>query len=140
MPDPEAALVPEFKVDDLRRSLAFYVDLLGFTVRYDRPEERFAFIEREDAQLMLEEHGARSFVVDELTHPYGRGMHLQIAVRDVDALYARVLVSGAPIHLALEEKWYRRAQRLLGNRQFVVEDPDGYLLRFFGDIGSKPID
>jgi hypothetical protein len=26
-----------------------------------------------------------------------------------------------------------------GNRQFVVTDPDGYLLRFYEDMGSRPV-
>ena len=30
-----------------------------------------------------------------------------------------------------EESWYRRGSEENGNRQFVVADPDGYLLRFY---------
>jgi len=26
-----------------------------------------------------------------------------------------------------------------GNRQFIVADPDGYLLRFFSDVGRRPV-
>jgi hypothetical protein len=26
-----------------------------------------------------------------------------------------------------------------GNRQFVVADPDGYLLRFFTSLGTSPL-
>jgi len=33
-----------------------------------------------------------------------------------------------------------RARRAVGNRQFVVPDPDGYLLRFFQDLGERPIE
>ena len=50
-----APLVPELDVTDLDASLAFYCDVLGFQVRYLRPEERFAYLKREDAELMLEE-------------------------------------------------------------------------------------
>lgn len=38
-----AALVPELSVTDLDRSLAFYVDLCGFRIRYSRPENGFAY-------------------------------------------------------------------------------------------------
>jgi lactoylglutathione lyase len=39
-------LIPELDVSDLDRSLALYVDLIGFSVLYDRPEEeRFAFLD-----------------------------------------------------------------------------------------------
>jgi hypothetical protein len=40
--------------------------------------------------------------------------------------------------IPIEERWYRRDQMETGNRQFVVADPDGYLLRFFSDLGRRP--
>ena len=132
-----AKLVPELICSDLTRSLRFYTELAGFRVLYERAEERFAFLDREGAQLMLEQPTGRAFLAAELAHPYGRGMNLQIEVRDLDALHARIAASGARIHLPLEEKWYRRGDVELGSRQFVVEDPDGYLLRFFQDLGTR---
>jgi hypothetical protein len=44
-----------------------------------------------------------------------------------------------PLFVPLEERWYRRDDVLLGNRQFLVQDPDGYLLRFFEDLGERPL-
>ena len=133
-----AKLVPELICSDLAGSLHFYTDVAGFRVLYERPEERFVFLDREGAQLMLEQPVGRAFLAGELSHPYGRGINLQIEVRDVDVLHARVAASGLRMHLPLEEKWYRRGDAELGNRQFVVEDPDGYLLRFFEDLGTRP--
>ena len=135
-----APLVPELIVSDFPRSLAFYTDLLGFSVLYARPEDRFAYLDREGAQLMIEQPTGRSFLAGELTPPYGRGVNFQIAVIDVDALYAKVRAAGATVHLALEEAWYRRDSTLAGNRQFVVQDPDGYRLRCFEDLGTKPME
>jgi hypothetical protein len=37
----------------------------------------------------------------------------------------------------LEEAWYRQDAILLGCRQFLVQDPDGYLLGFSEDIGTR---
>lgn len=48
-------LVPELNVDNLERALAFYVGLAGFRIRYQRPEDRFAYVERDGAELMMEE-------------------------------------------------------------------------------------
>lgn len=54
--------------------------------------------------------------------------------------------------LALEERWYdvevvtpagkwnRIGPMPSGNRQFVVEDPDGYLLRLFTSLGTRSSD
>lgn len=36
-------LIPELMVKDLARSLAFYVELCGFKIEYQRDEERFVF-------------------------------------------------------------------------------------------------
>jgi uncharacterized glyoxalase superfamily protein PhnB len=64
-------------------------------------------------------------------------MNLQIEIPDVDALYGRAVTAGLTIHLPLEERWYRQGQEEAGNRQFVVIDPDGYLLRFFSGLGRR---
>ena len=138
MDEPPPRLVPELVVSDIGRSTAFYRDVLGFSVTYSRPEERFAYLDREGAHLMIEQPVARSFVVGEFAHPFGRGVNLQIEASDVAPLYERVWALGHPVHLALEDRWYRRDATLLGNRQFIVQDPDGYLLRFFQDLGQRP--
>jgi catechol 2,3-dioxygenase-like lactoylglutathione lyase family enzyme len=134
-------LVPELDVTDLDRSLAIYMDVLGFRCQVTRPEERFAYLIREDVHLMLEEAAGpgRRFQPAPLEFPFGRGMNLQIRVADVDALYADVRRSGLVIHIPLEERWYRQDREEAGNRQFVVADPDGYLLRFFSDLGRRPL-
>ena len=135
-----ALLVPELDVTDLEASLGFYVGVLGFSIRYRRPEERFAYLEREGAELMLEEAAGpgRRLRTAPLEHPYGRGMNLQIAVSDATRLYALVVAAGGEIMVPLETRWYRADNAQLGNRQFVVTDPDGYLLRFFEDLGGRP--
>ena len=48
-------LVPELICADLERSINFYVRLLGFEILYRRPLERFAYLEREGVELMLEQ-------------------------------------------------------------------------------------
>ncbi len=134
-----ARLVPELCCSHFERSLRFYTEVLGFSILYARPEERFAYLDREGAQLMIEQPTDRAFVAGELAYPYGRGMNLQIEVSKVEPLHRKVKASGSEIYLDLEDRWYRRDQILLGNRQFVVLDPDGYLLRFFEDLGQKPV-
>jgi catechol 2,3-dioxygenase-like lactoylglutathione lyase family enzyme len=133
-------LVPELDVEDIGRSLAFYVDVLGFAVMFERAEERFAYIDLGGAHLMLEEAAGpgRRFRTAPLEHPYGRGMNLQIEVPDIAALHARVRSAGFVPLIALEDRWYRQGDMDCGNRQFVVADPDGYLLRFFSDLGRRP--
>ncbi|MDT8264324.1 VOC family protein, partial [Roseomonas sp. DSM 102946] len=64
--------------------------------------------------------------------------NLQIEIPDVDTLHDRVLASDLGIVIPLEERWYRQDDTEAGNRQFVLADPDGYLLRFFTGLGRRP--
>jgi len=134
-----SALTPELDVADLEASLGFYVRTLGFSVRYRRPEDRFAYLEREGAALMLEEAAGpgRRFRTAPLERPFGRGMNLQIACTNVARLHATVVAAGGEVVIPLETQWYRVDEMEKGNRQFVVADPDGYLLRFFQDLGER---
>jgi catechol 2,3-dioxygenase-like lactoylglutathione lyase family enzyme len=132
-----AKLVPELISSDIERSLKFYTDVLGFHVLFARPEERFAYLEYDGAQLMLEQSTGRRFLNGALEKPYGRGINLQIKTDSVDELYTRVQAAKATIYLPMEEKGYRCDDVYLVSRQFVVEDPDGYLLRFFQDLGAR---
>jgi catechol 2,3-dioxygenase-like lactoylglutathione lyase family enzyme len=135
-----ARLIPELVVSDLEASLLFYRDRLGFTVLYDRSEERFAMLDKEGAQIMLEEKGeGRHFTNGFPSHPYGQGINFQIEIDDVDGLYEDLLTQDTDIFCPIEEKWYRTGEMEAGNRQFVVADPDGYLLRFFTDLGERPV-
>ena len=135
-----AKLVPELQCSDFENSLKFYTQVVGFSVLFSRPEERFAYLERGHAQIMIEQPTGRTFLAAELEHPYGRGVNLMIEVAAVNDLHSAVQLSGARIYLPIEDKWYRVNDKLLGNRQFVVMDPDGYLLRFFQDLGERPLE
>lgn len=134
-------VVPELDVSDLDRSLAFYVAALDFTVAVARPEERFVYLVRGAVHLMLQQADGpgRRFRTAPLDRPFGRGVNLQIEVPDVEALFAQARTAAdAGIVLPIEERWYRQGASEAGNRQFIVADPDGYLLRFFTGLGRRP--
>ena len=139
---PRNPLTPELSVSDWRASLRFYRDILGFTVDYQRPEEGFAFLRLGEARLMIDQIGlGRDFDGGHLpdAHPFGRGVNLQIEVADAAALAGALRAQGIPLLLPIEDRWYRKGDQETGNRQFVVADPDGYLLRFFEDLGLRPL-
>ncbi|MDH4440400.1 MAG: VOC family protein [Rhizobium sp.] len=136
------ALVPELAVSDWLASRAFYCDLIGFAVAYERPEEGFSYLTLGEAQLMIDQIGiGRTFEIEEapLEKPFGLGLNLQIRVPSVDDILTRLAAAGVVLYPPLEEKWYRRDDHEVGNRQFVVADPDGYLLRLFEDLGARDI-
>jgi catechol 2,3-dioxygenase-like lactoylglutathione lyase family enzyme len=131
-----AKLVPEFLVSDDAASRDFYVRIIGFAVRYERPAEKFSYLDLGGAELMIEQE---TDFVPTAPHPrpYGRGASLQIQVEDLGAILTRLQQAGIPLFRAVEEAWYRADDRYVGNRQFLVQDPDGFLLRFFEDLGES---
>jgi catechol 2,3-dioxygenase-like lactoylglutathione lyase family enzyme len=132
-------IVPELVCSDIDRSIAFY-ERLGFRVRYARVEERFALLERGDGggRLMLEQplSADRLFPRAPLEHPYGRGVNLEIEVDDVEAVWEAAGV--ADPFLPLEERTYARADDEVRVRQFAIQDPDGYVLRFSQTVATRP--
>ena len=113
--------------------------VFGFRLHVRRPEEAFAYLIRDGVHLMLEQADGpgRRFDTAPMERPFGRGVNFQIEVLDVDALYAAVERSGLEIKIPIEERWYRHDDAEVGQRQFVVADPDGYLLRFITGIGRR---
>ena len=122
------AVIPEFMVSNIEQSRSFYCDLLGFTIEYERPEEKFLFLSLEDCQLMLEE-GTKDELV-ELTYPFGRGVNISFGIKDVPRLYQKLIKSDYPIHRPLTKREFRVDEQYIYPHEFAVLDPDGYFLRF----------
>ncbi len=135
------SIIPEFKVCNYNKSLDFYTKLAGFKISYDRPEKDFAMLEINGAKLMIEglNNKSRSWEVGILEKPFGRGMNLQIEIQNINTLYQNFKNYKYPIFADMEEKWYRINKIEIGHKQFLVQDPDGYLLRFFEQIGTRKI-
>ena len=134
-------LVPELVVTDIARSLAFWCGLVGFDVRYDRPEEGFAYLGLGGADVMLDEYrpGSRYWLTRPMEAPLGNGMNLQIEIPAVAPILDRLASAGWPLVMAVEDAWYRRGDQEIGQRQFVVADPDGYVLRLAEPLGLRPL-
>jgi catechol 2,3-dioxygenase-like lactoylglutathione lyase family enzyme len=138
------SLTPELYCSNMKTSLFFYTEILGFQIQYQREESRFVMLERQGSRIMLDEiekHSSdknnRTWISAPLELPFGRGINIEIMTTNVDELYNRVKQAGARIFLPIEEKWYRANNIEIGNRQFIVLDPDGYMLRFAQDCGER---
>jgi catechol 2,3-dioxygenase-like lactoylglutathione lyase family enzyme len=134
-----AVLVPELIVSDLERSIEFWCGLIGFRIAYARREQGFAYLDLGGAQVMLEQFGKadRHWLTGELDDPRGRGINFQISVSDLDDTIGRLEAAGWPLFMPPEEKWYRMDDIETGQRQFLVQDPDGYLLRLAMHVGDR---
>ena len=132
-------IIPELSVTSLEKSLKFY-KTIGFKVEYDRPEDKFAFISLGKIQFMLQEVSTNDkWNLGKLTYPSGNGINFQLEVDNLDEIYNNLKKSNYKITFDIEENWYRQDNKLLGNKEFLIQDPDGYLLRFFEDLGEKEI-
>ena len=134
-----AKLVPELLVSDHATSRDFYVRVIGFQVRYERLAEKFSYLDLDGAALMIEQE-TDFWVTAPREKPYGRGINLQIevdAIDPIDPILSRIEQAGIALFRPVEEAWYRSNETYSGNRQFLVQDPDGYLLRMFQDLGQQ---
>jgi len=130
-------LIPELSVSDVSRSIDFYTKILGFKIEYRREESKFAFLLFQGSQIMIVQAN-ESWKTGKMEYPFGRGINIQMKIDNIDELVKSLIKHNYPIKIPLQDKWYRKGNRLLGNREFLVMDPDGYLLRFFKNLGSKP--
>ena len=130
-------LIPELSVSNLENSLKFY-SLVGFKIEYDRPENKFAFLSLGEIQIMLQEISKDDkWDIAPLSYPFGNGINFQLEVENVDRIYNDLKKNNYKIAFEMEENWYRQDDKFLGNKEFLVQDPDGYLLRFSEDLGEK---
>jgi catechol 2,3-dioxygenase-like lactoylglutathione lyase family enzyme len=126
-----ARLVPELLVTSLAGSLRFWCDLCGFKIAYDRPDEGFAYLDLAGAQVMLEERGhGRNWIVGEMAPPFGRGINFQISVPGLEPIIEALRGARWPLYMEPEQKSYRVGHGQADVHQFLVQDPDGYLIRF----------
>lgn len=129
--------IPELDVTNLESSIKFY-KTCGFKIEYERVENKFVFLSLGEIQFMLQElDGENKWATGKLEYPFGRGINFQLEVDDVNKVYQSLVEVGYKIMIEMEENWYRSDDKLLGNKEFLVQDPDGYLLRFMEDLGSK---
>ena len=87
-------------VADIAASRAFWWDVLGFLVAFERRDERFMYLERtladsRAAQIMLCQRNGR-WETGPLEPPLEQGMMFQIEVDDLGAIQARLRKGTGP--------------------------------------------
>ena len=132
-------LLPELDVFNLEDSLHFYIDLIGFQIVYDRKEDKFVFLQLENVQLMLQQidKDNNKWETGKLEYPLGVCINFQIDVTNIDEIYEKLKNANYKIFVEMEDHWYRKNNILMGCKEFLVQDPNGYLLRFSQDLGEK---
>lgn len=130
-------IIPELSVTNLKESLKFY-QTVGFKIEYERVENKFVFLSLGEIQFMIQEISLEDkWNIAPLKYPFGNGVNFQLEVENVDKIYNLLKENNYKIAFEMEENWYRQDNKLLGNREFLVQDPDGYLIRFSEDLGER---
>ncbi len=124
------SLIPELTVSDIDKTREFYIDKLGFKLEYERIEEKFIFLSFEGSQFMFEQYHLAGWNVGELEYPYGRGINFSIHCSDAQALYNRLKSFDIKFYSDFSVAHYETNQGIVAQGQFLILDPDGYLLRF----------
>ena len=134
-------MIPELDVFNLAESLNFYTNIIGFKIVYNREEDKFAFLQFEDVQLMIQEIDKENnkWETGKLEYPLGIGINFQIDVTNIDEIYNRLKNSDYKIFVEMEDHWYRKDNILIGCREFLLQDPNGYLLRFSQDLENTEV-
>ncbi len=122
-------MIPELSVFDIEQTKRFYNDL-GFKIEYERPEEKFVFMSFQDSQFMFEQIHDNGWNIDELIYPLGRGINFSIAVDDIEELYKLVKTLNLEIYRELNRSIYQVNGTEETQTEFLIQDPNGYLLRF----------
>lgn len=121
-------LIPELSVSDINKSKEFYLSI-GFSIVYERVEDKFCFLELDGNQLMIEEVNDH-WNTGELEYPFGRGINISMEVSDINMIYDLVQKNHYPIFRDMQIDEYLVDDKVYSDKQFLIQDLDGYLLRF----------
>ncbi len=124
------SMIPELTVSDIEQTKDFYINKLGFALEYEREEDKFIFLSYNESQFMFEQKHQNGWNMGELEYPFGRGINFSISTTDVYELYERVQGFNIKLYRTLQETSYKCDYDDILEVQFLIQDPDGYLLRF----------
>ena len=122
------SLIPEFSVSNIKVSIDFYTSL-GFNIVYERAQDKFCFLQLEDNQIMIEQIND-NWNTAKLEYPFGRGINISMSVKDIDKFYEEVKNKNIKIFMKLKVNKYVVNDVIYEDKEFLIQDPDGYLLRF----------
>lgn len=138
-------LTPILRVEDVNRTVKFYLDVLSFTFLVGVPEDSqesvadpatnrplcFAIVQHGNVQIMFQSYAAAANGSSSpaLT-PIGDMVTLYIETHDIRSLY-KTLKGNVTMVFELQPQFY-------GKEEFSIKDCNGYILTFAGDLAPKP--
>ncbi len=124
------SMIPELTVSDINQTKDFYINKLGFHLEYERKEDKFIFLSYNETQFMFEQIHQNGWNVGGLEYPFGRGVNFSISTLNIYEVYDKVIESDIKLYRKLQKATYKCDDKEVEEIQFLIQDPDGYLLRF----------
>jgi len=120
-------LTPELMVEDVNKTVKYYVEILGFELTNKVGEEKMVWAnvmwKGSEAGLMFMEKEALSEDISEFKgRDMGGSVVLFIEMEGINDLYEKVR-GRAEIVQEMHETFY-------GTKEFTMKDPNGYILAF----------
>jgi len=120
-----ADVTPNLVVSDIARNLAFYRDVLGFSIVTTVPEQppfAFVWLQRDTVNVFLNSEAAAGMTAAPGTNILFITLEPGDIAAGIDALFAAVN-DRAPVAMPVTDQFY-------GMREFTITDPDGYVITF----------
>ncbi|HZT41040.1 MAG TPA: VOC family protein [Chthonomonadaceae bacterium] len=119
-------ITPNLMTEDVDRTIAFYIDHLGFTLKDKYPEQGaavWAELKRDDVTLMFQSRQSMAEEIPALQDvPIGTSQTFYTVVEDIDALHAE-LQGKVEIVQAMHTTFY-------GAKEFSFKDCNGYIFAY----------
>ncbi|GGB81365.1 bleomycin resistance family protein [Flavobacterium suaedae] len=130
-------LTPNLEVSDIKDTVAFYLDILGFNLvmavphSQDSMDQKFspekeyvyAMVQKDNVEIMFQRSDSfKNDVVFAENLPIGASVSFYMDVEGIAELYEDLKNKGQAMTV-LKTSWY-------GMKEFYMKDPNGYILGF----------
>ena len=122
------SLIPELSVSNIENSIKFYTSI-GFQIMYERKNDKFCFLELENNQIMIEQIN-NNWNTGILEYPFGRGINISMSIKNIEQYYNEIKEKNIKIFQEIQVNKCQVDKITYEDKEFLIQDPDGYLLRF----------
>ncbi len=139
------SIIPVLTAINIRKSLAFYSEQLGFLIKEKYPDNSTilrVLLNMEDQALIIIAKDSIGIEADEFNYEMisnrpGTGIQFRFEIEEVDQYYELVLSYGVRVIRKPYNTPFPKGRHSTGMREFILRDPDGYFLVFASSLPKK---
>ena len=92
-------------------------------------EDKFCFFELEKNQIMIGQIN-NNWNTGILEYPFGRGINISMSIKNIEQYYDKIRNNNIKIFQELKINKYQVGNIIYEDKEFLIQDQAGYLLRF----------